>query len=268
MISLKVISKSGGGANQVSMNEILLKEASVVRIGLSKEQIKGMRRVGNDLVITAVSGEVITIREFFASFNGNKNDLVLSDDKDGLWLAGFGEGQGDLVVGYTGIDSIEPLLLHQDFNFGVLPWLVGGGLAVAGAAGGGGGGGGQQLPVLPLAASGDTTPPARPTVNPANASSITGTAEPGVIVKVTDSAGKEIGSATVAPDGSYVVHPTTPPPHGMELRVVAVDRAGNVSPDARTTVDSTPPQMPTVDPTDGSPITGAMMLYGRVFTSS
>ncbi|WP_426391353.1 Ig-like domain-containing protein [Variovorax sp. R-27] len=236
------------------MNEILLKEASVVRIGLSKEQIKGMRRVGNDLVITAVSGEVITIREFFASFDGNKNDLVLSDDKDGLWLAGFGEGQGDLVVGYTGIDSIEPLLLHQDFNFGVLPWLVGGGLAVAGAAGGGGG---QQLPVLPLAASGDTTPPARPTVNPANASSITGTAEPGVIVKVTDSAGKEIGSATVAPDGSYVVHPTTPPPHGMELRVVAVDRAGNVSPDARTTVDSTPPQMPTVDPTDGSPITGA-----------
>lgn len=42
MISLKVISKRGGDANQVSENEILLKEASVVRVGLSKEQIKGM----------------------------------------------------------------------------------------------------------------------------------------------------------------------------------------------------------------------------------
>ncbi|UVH56699.1 Ig-like domain-containing protein [Variovorax paradoxus] len=258
MIEFEVIGKRGGGVRKALVNETTLDQASVVRIGLPQGQIKGMRRVGNDLVITAVSGEVITVREFFTSFDGNKSDLVLSDDKGGLWLAKLGEGQGALAADYSSIDSIEPLLLHQDFNFGVLPWLVGGGLALAGAAGGGGGGGGggQQLPVLPLAAPGDTTPPGKPTVNPANASSITGTAEPGTIVKVTDSTGKEIGSATVAPDGSYVVHPTTPPPHGMELRVVAVDRAGNASPDARTTVDSTPPQVPTIDPTDGSPITG------------
>ncbi|MGJ7505097.1 Ig-like domain-containing protein [Variovorax sp. ZT5P49] len=256
MIEFEVIGKRGGGVRKALVNETTLDQASVVRIGLPQGQIKGMRRVGNDLVITAVSGEVITVREFFTSFDGNKSDLVLSDDEGGLWLAKLGEGQGALAAEYSSIDSVEPLLLQQDFNFGVLPWLVGGGLALAGAAGGGGGGGGQQLPVLPLAAPGDTTPPGRPTVNPANASSITGTAEPGTIVKVTDSAGKEIGSATVAPDGSYVVHPTTPPPHGMELRVVAVDRAGNASPDARTTVDSTPPLVPTVDPTDGSPITG------------
>ncbi|RSZ29688.1 MULTISPECIES: Ig-like domain-containing protein, partial [unclassified Variovorax] len=261
MISLKVISKRGGDANQVSENEILLKEASVVRVGLSKEQIKGMHRVGNDLVVTAVSGEVIAVRGFFVSFEGNRNDLVLTDDKGDLWLAEFGSGQGDLAVGYSPVDSIEPLLLHQDFNFGVLPWLIGGGLAAAGAAGGGGGGGGGSgggvsLPVAALASPSDTTPPARPTVNPASAVSITGTAEPGTTVRVTDSSGKEIGSATVAPDGSYVVRPTTPPPHGSELRVVAVDRAGNVSPEARVTVDSVPPRVPTVAPTDGSSITG------------
>ena len=261
MISLKVISKRGGGANQVSESEIVLKEASVIRLGLSREQIKGVRRVGNDLVITAVSGEVITVREFFVSFEGNRNDLVLADDeKGGLWLAEFGAGQGDMAVSYSGIDSIEPLLMQQDFNFGVLPWLVGGGLAAAGLAGGGGGGGGgggsTAMSLVQLASPDDSSPPGRPTVNPSNARSITGTAEPGTTVRVTDNTGKEIGSATVAPDGSYVVVPATPPSHGTEIRVVAVDQAGNVSPEARTTVDSMPPGVPKIDPTAGIFITG------------
>jgi len=140
MISLKVVSKRSGDGTPVSVNEVFLKEAAVVRVGLSREQVKGMRRVGNDLVITSISGEVVTIREFFSSFDGHKSDLVLDDEKGGLWLTGFGEGQGELALSYSGIDAIEPLLLEQDFNFGVLPWLLGGGLAAAGAAGGGGGG--------------------------------------------------------------------------------------------------------------------------------
>ncbi|WP_454903847.1 Ig-like domain-containing protein [Variovorax gossypii] len=262
MFSLEVIAKRGGEISQILMNEISLKGASVVRIGLSKDQIKGMRRVGDDLVITAVSGEVVIVHGFFTSFDGNKSDLVLNDDRGGLELAKLGEGQGDLAVDYSDIDSIEPLLLHQDFNFGLLPWLVGGGLAAAGAAGGGGGGNdagagsGASLPASRPTSPDDATPPGRPTINPTNAISITGTAEPGTVIRVTDSAGKEIGSATVAPDGTYEVRPAAPPPHGTELLVVAVDRAGNVSPEARATVDSMPPRMPTVDPTAGSLITG------------
>ncbi|RUR67473.1 BapA prefix-like domain-containing protein [Variovorax guangxiensis] len=267
MISLKVVSKRSGDGTPVSVNEVFLKEAAVVRIGLSREQVKGMRRVGNDLVITSISGEVVTIREFFSSFDGHKSDLVLDDEKGGLWLTGFGEGQGELALDYSGIDAIEPLLLEQDFNFGVLPWLLGGGLAVAGAAGGGGGGGGgagagSAMALIPspstsLTSPSDASPPGRPTVNPTNARLITGTAQPGTTVRVTDNTGKEIGSATVEADGRYVVQPSSPPPHGTEIRVVAVDSAGNTSPEARTTVDSVAPPVPTIVPTNGTTIAGS-----------
>ncbi|WP_354424119.1 Ig-like domain-containing protein [Variovorax atrisoli] len=264
MISLKVVSKRSGDSTPVSVSEVLLNEAAVVRVGLSREQIRGMRRVGNDLVITSVSGEVVTVRDFFSLFDGHKSDLVLDDEKGGLWLTGFGEGQGELALSYSGIDTIEPLLLQQDFNFGVLPWLLGGGLAAAGVAGGGGGGGAGDsgaswmalVPSTQLASPADASPPGRPTVNSTNATSITGTAQPGTTIRVIDNTGKEIGSATVAPDGSYVVVPSTRPPHGSELRVVAVDQGGKVSPEARTTVDSVAPATPTIHPTTGIAITG------------
>ncbi|WP_354410998.1 Ig-like domain-containing protein [Variovorax atrisoli] len=261
MISLKVVSKRSGDSTPVSVSEVLLNEAAVVRVGLSREQIRGMRRVGNDLVITSVSGEVVTVRDFFSLFDGHKSDLVLDDEKGGLWLTGFGEGQGELALSYSGIDTIEPLLLQQDFNFGVLPWLLGGGLAAAGVAGGGGAGdsGASWMALVPstqLASPADASPPGRPTVNPTNATSITGTAQPGTTIRVIDNTGKEIGSATVAPDGSYVVVPSTRPPHGSELRVVAVDQGGKVSPEARTTVDSVAPATPTIHPTTGIAITG------------
>ena len=48
MISLKVVSKRSGDSTPVSVSEVLLNEAAVVRVGLSREQIRGMRRVGND----------------------------------------------------------------------------------------------------------------------------------------------------------------------------------------------------------------------------
>ena len=277
MISLKVVSKRSGDGTPVSVNEVFLKEAAVVRVGLSREQVKGMRRVGNDLVITSISGEVVTIREFFSSFDGHKSDLVLDDEKGGLWLTGFGEGQGELALSYSGIDAIEPLLLEQDFNFGVLPWLLGGGLAAAGAAGGGGGGGGGAgagsamalipSPSTPLTSPSDASPPGRPTVNPTNARLITGTAQPGTTVRVTDNTGKEIGSATVEADGRYVVQPSSPPPHGTEIRVVAVDSAGNTSSEARTTVDSVAPPVPTIVPTNGTTIAGSAEP-GAVVTAS
>ncbi|WP_019658315.1 Ig-like domain repeat protein [Variovorax atrisoli] len=261
MISLKVVSKRSGDSTPVSVSEVFLNEAAVVRVGLSREQIRGMRRVGNDLVITSVSDEVVTVRDFFSLFDGHKSDLVLEGEDGGLWLTGFGEGQGELAFSYTSIDAIEPLLLAQDFNFGVVPWLLGGGLAAAGVNAGGGGSfsGGSMMavaPSTPRASPANDSSPGRPTVNPTNATKITGTAQPGTTVKVFDNTGKEIGSAVVASDGSYMVVPSTQPPHGSELRVVAVNQAGTVSPEARATVDSLAPAAPTIQPTTGISVSG------------
>ncbi len=243
MFSLEVIAKRGGKVSQILVNEISLKAASVIRIGLSNDRIKGMRRVGNDLIITAVSGEVVTVHDFFTPFNGHSSNLVLSDNQEGLWLAEIGENQGDLAVEYSNIDSIEPLLLHQDFDLGLLPFLVGGGLA-AGAAFSGGGGDNLQSFLFsspPPQTPSNKTSPAAPTVNPTNGSLITGMAEVGSMVTIKDDSGNVIGSATVAADGAYSITPTAPPKDGTVLHVVATDAAGNTSPETTAAVDGKPP---------------------------
>ena len=146
IILLYVVFKRTGEGVQISANEVSLKEASFGRVELPKQQVKGMRRVGADLVITATSGELVTVRGFFSEMDGGKNDLVLDDGLSGSWLAGLSQEQGELAVRYSSIDPIEPLLMPKESDFGVWPWLLGSGL-VAGAAGGGGGGGTTAAPV-------------------------------------------------------------------------------------------------------------------------
>ena len=241
MFSLEVIAKRGGEVSQVLVNEVSLKAASVVRIGLSSDRIKSMRRDGNDLVVTAVSGEVITIHDFFTAFDGNRSDLVLNDDQEGLWLAEISENQGDLAVEYSDIDSIEPLLLHQDFELGLVPFLVGG--ALAGGVAFASRGDDFQAFVFPsaLPAPGDTTAPAAPTINPTNGKLITGLAEAGSVITIKDDSGNIIGSTTAASDGTYTIAPANPPKDGTALHAVATDAAGNASPEATAAVDGKPP---------------------------
>jgi hypothetical protein len=79
----------------------------------------------------------------------------------------------------------------------------------------------------------------------------TGTAEPGGIVQLLNSADAVIGTATVAADGSYVVRPDAafPADGTYDLRVVARDAAGNASlPSAvlRLTINSRLPGAPTL----------------------
>ncbi|MEN8370097.1 Ig-like domain-containing protein, partial [Acinetobacter bereziniae] len=87
----------------------------------------------------------------------------------------------------------------------------------------------------------DSTAPAQPIVNPTDGSPITGTAEAGSTVNITDSSGKVIGTTTAGPDGKFTFTPTTPIPDGTALKVTAVDASGNVSPPAVVIVDSTAP---------------------------
>jgi hypothetical protein len=178
MISLSVTNKFDSLVNKTSLHEVFLKQPSVIRLGLLQNQIKGMRRSADDLIITSTSGEIITIHAFFTSFNGQKNDLVLDDDKGGLWLTEFGVEQGNLTYSFTGIDSIEPLLVHQNFELGLLPWILGGSVAAGLAAGGGGGGSQANTKVI------DTTAPGSPTIKPTNGTIITGTAEAGSTVNI------------------------------------------------------------------------------------
>jgi len=252
IILLYLVVKRTGEGVQISANEISLKEASIVRVDLPRQQVKGMRRAGADLVITSISGEIVTVRGFFSAMDGSKSDLVLNEGQDGSWRAGLSQEQGELAVNYSSIDPIEPLLMPKASDFGAWPWLLGGGLAAAAAGGGGGGGGGGSSgggvpmpfvasPQSPPAPADRGPPPAKPTINPTNGGSISGTVEPGALITVRDGAGNFIGSATAAINGTYSVTPVTTPADGTLLRVVASDADGNASPEATAAVDSKPP---------------------------
>lgn len=95
----------------------------------------------------------------------------------------------------------------------------------------------------------DHTPPLAPTNLQVNEDGtvLTGKAEAGSTVKVTDDQGNPLGQAIAGPDGSFTITLTTPQANGQHLEVNATDKAGNIGPDAPVTApDITPPNMPII----------------------
>ncbi|HGY9626335.1 TPA: Ig-like domain-containing protein, partial [Pseudomonas putida] len=108
----------------------------------------------------------------------------------------------------------------------------------------------------PASTTVDGVAPATPTVNLSNGSSLSGTAEPGSKVIITDGSGNPIGETTADGSGNWTYTPTTPLPNGTAVNVVAQDAAGNTSPAATVTVDSSAPAVPVVNPTNGTTLSG------------
>ncbi|WP_106639813.1 Ig-like domain-containing protein [Allosphingosinicella vermicomposti] len=98
--------------------------------------------------------------------------------------------------------------------------------------------------------------PDTPTIEPTNGTEISGTAEPGTTVVVRDSAGNEIGTDVVAPDGSWSVTPDAQLPDGTVIIVVAVNSEGDPSPAATATVDGIAPAAPVIAPSNGEQLVG------------
>ncbi|WP_085663645.1 Ig-like domain-containing protein [Pseudomonas sp. B5(2017)] len=102
----------------------------------------------------------------------------------------------------------------------------------------------------------DSVAPAAPVVEPSNGSEISGTAEPGSTVILTDGSGNPIGQTTADGNGDWSFTPTTPLANGTVVNAVAQDPAGNTGPQGSTTVDSIAPAAPVVNPSNGAVING------------
>ncbi|MCT1139362.1 Ig-like domain-containing protein [Pseudomonas aeruginosa] len=102
----------------------------------------------------------------------------------------------------------------------------------------------------------DGVAPTTPVVEPSNGSELSGTAEPGSSVTLTDGNGNPIGQTTADANGNWSFTPSTPLPDGTVVNVVARDAAGNSSPPASVTVDAVAPATPTVDPSNGTTLSG------------
>src|SRR5690606_20493432 len=102
----------------------------------------------------------------------------------------------------------------------------------------------------------DASAPPAPVINPSNGTTISGTAEPGSTVTLTDGSGNPIGQATADGSGNWSFTPGTPLPDGTVVNATATDPTGNTSAPASITVDSVAPAAPVIDPSNGTTISG------------
>ncbi|MBB4866733.1 hypothetical protein HNP46_005640 [Pseudomonas nitritireducens] len=121
---------------------------------------------------------------------------------------------------------------------------------------------GQQS--VPVNGTVDAVAPPPPSVNGSTGASLSGSAEAGSTVNLTDGNGNPIGQTTANGSGQWTYTPAAPLPDGTVVNVTATDAAGNTSPIASTTVDSVPPPTPVIDPSNGQLFTGTAEVGATV----
>ncbi|WP_241364723.1 Ig-like domain-containing protein, partial [Pseudomonas aeruginosa] len=84
----------------------------------------------------------------------------------------------------------------------------------------------------------DSSAPPAPVINPSNGVVISGTAEAGATVTLTDAGGNPIGQVTADGSGNWSFTPGTPLANGTVIVATATDPTGNTGPQAATTVDA------------------------------
>ncbi|KFF34795.1 hypothetical protein G039_0313815 [Pseudomonas aeruginosa VRFPA01] len=116
----------------------------------------------------------------------------------------------------------------------------------------------------PVSTTVDAVAPATPVIAPSNGVELSGTAEPGVRVILTDSNGNPVGQTLADGSGNWTFTPSTPLANGTVVNAVAQDPAGNTSGPASTTVDTVAPATPVINASNGSVITGTAEVGAKV----
>ena len=114
----------------------------------------------------------------------------------------------------------------------------------------------------------DVDAPEPAVVNPSNGSAVTGTAEPGATIRVTDKDGNPVPGCekvTVDKDGNFVAIPTKPLKPGSTVTVTVVDQAGNSSASVTVTIGNLGITVahPTRSPNQSQVVTGVRFNPGE-----
>lgn len=256
MSQISVISKLTGVETTTEGTQVSLNHSSIVKLHVGRADISHYARDGDDLIVTLNSGETITLKNFYVGDAQGASQLVLEEGNGALWWIEDPTG----VEHYEAITSIDALMAGSGDGGGaaIWPWVLGG-VAVAGgialAAGGGGGGGGDDddTPTKPVDPGNptdpDTTPPNAPTnlqFSP-DGTSVSGTAEPGSTITLTDANGNLVGTGKAGSDGKFTIELGTPLTNGEQITATATDSSGNVSQEGHVTApDLTTPDAPDI----------------------
>jgi len=242
-----------------------------VKIATSKDDVSGMVREGDDLILRFTDGTEIRLQDYFACASNEASQLAFADPATGNeWNASINAAACQPSAGGAAQPlnyAFEPIS-DQGSGMGIAPiaglgLLALGGLAAA-AGGGGGGGGGGNTPTPPTPPT-DTTPPGTPTISPSNGKIIKGTAEANAKVNLDlDGNGSVDATVQVDASGNWTYTPTTPVPNGTRVTATATDAANNTSGPASVIVDAAPPPVPAIGVVtdDVAPVVGAVANGG------
>lgn len=274
MVSISVISALTGVETSTTASEVTLSHPAIVKLQVARSDIASLARSNNDLIVHLRSGETVAIKNFYLAEGETKSLLVLEDSQGALWWVEDTTAAGLNFVPVSGIDDLLVTAgagaAATDGAAPVWPWVLGGllgggGLAAIAASSGGSSSHDDDKPAAPPPVSGepgeDSTPPAAPTdlLISNEGKTLTGSAEPGSTITITDPNGNIIGSGTTGSDGKFTVDLDPPQTDGRPIEVVATDPAGNTGPSASVdSPDLTAPDAPTdlLIAEDGTVLTG------------
>jgi len=278
MIQVKISERSlPENVTELTADRINLSEygSTDVSLNLSDSEISSMVQQGNDLVIYLANGEMIILADFYLeNEDGKENRLLLIDQSgdslDSLLPENYEYNDDGIFAQRVVVDELATEA-QTAAELGVaVPSLTTIGL-IAGIAG-----------LVTIVTSADDNGPvqteettstddttAAPTaqlaalvVGPTDGSTLSGTGEPGAIVSIdTNGDGQADETAIVNENGDWSVTLDTPLEDGAQVSATQTDGAGTVSPTTMsqpvdTSIDTTPPAAPTVNPTNGTVVSG------------
>ena len=257
MYQVNIISKSSHTELDSGVKaEYALKENAVVLVNCSVKELSKIEKNGNDLILYFQDGSILTIHDYYNSDNTLDNSLVFKED-DGklLWIQHLDDIQAlDQKIYYQVIDEVDPLLYHDSAMAIGLPWLIGAGVAgVAGVAAAVNSGNDSNYNTNSNKPS--NVVPNVPTVTENNATGLSGTAEAGSIITVTDALGHTV--TTIADSAGHWSISPNPLTDGTEGTVTATNAAGNSSAEISTGIaDTIAPNTPIVTENNAAGLAG------------
>ena len=174
------------------------------------------------------------------------------DPTDGTEISGTGEPGATVSVAIPGVEEPLTATVDESGNWSVDPEpdLVDGTEVTATQADAAGN------TSNPASATVDADAPDAPIINPTDGTEITGTGEPGATVSLTYPGLSEPLTAVVDEEGNWSIDPATDLADGTVVIATQSDAAGNVSDSDTETVDTSAPDAPTIEPTDGTSLIG------------
>jgi hypothetical protein len=259
---VRIIDRSSGGVVEHRLEQthatVAVSRASTIQIVSSTEQVVAWERENGDLIIRFADGTSLRVEGYFDCTPEFANEVIFVEADGEMWRAVI-DAQA-CAAAEAGVTSqlsaaFEPIVEESARAGWFSPLYALAGAGAIGAIVYGSSGGSKR----------DTTPPAAPTVNPANGTSFSGTAEPGSTVRLDlDGDGQADLTTTADSNGRWSITPATPVADGTVVRVTAEDAAGNVSAPTEVVVDATPPAAPVIRPSNGTTLSGTAEPGSRV----